>query len=175
MAEYVDDVEACVDRALAKLGNRIVMGTPLGLGKPNQLINAFYQRAVANPDISLEILTALSLERPRARTDVEKQFLEPFVDRLFGDYPPLDYMQDLRNNTVPGNIVISEFYIKAGAMIGVLPIQTNYISTNYTFAARDIDARGVNLIVQMVAQKEIKGEKRLSLSCNTISRWICTP
>ena len=167
MPEYVDDVEACVDRALAKLGNRIVMGTPLGLGKPNQLINAFYRRAVANPEISLEILTALSLERPQARTDVEKQFLEPFVDRLFGDYPPLDYMQDLRNNTVPGNIVISEFYIKAGAMIGVLPIQANYISTNYTFAARDIDARGVNLIVQMVAQREIEGKKRLSLSCNT--------
>ena len=167
MPLYVDKVEECVDRALAKLGNRIVMGTPLGLGKPNQLINAFYRRAVANPDISLEILTALSLERPRARTAVEKQFLQPFVDRLFGDYPPLDYMQDLRAGKVPDNIVISEFYIKAGAMIGVLPIQSNYISTNYTFAARDINARGVNLIVQMVAQREIDGEKRLSLSCNT--------
>jgi acyl-CoA hydrolase len=164
---YVDQIEECVDLALEKLGNRIVMGTPLGLGKPNHLINAFYRRAVANPDISLEILTALSLERPRARTDVEKKFLQPFVDRVFGDYLPLDYMQDLRAGKVPDNIVISEFYIKAGAMIGVLPIQSNYISTNYTFAARDINARGVNLIVQMVAQREIDGEKRLSLSCNT--------
>jgi acyl-CoA hydrolase len=143
------------------------MGTPLGLGKPNQLINAFYRRAAANPEITLEILTALSLERPHARNEVERNFLKPFVDRVFGDYPPLDYMRDLRSGTVPDNIVISEFYIKAGAMIGVLPIQANYISTNYTFAARDINARGVNLIVQMVAQREIDGEKRLSLSCNT--------
>ena len=39
MPEYYDDVEASVDRALAVLGNHIVMGAPLGLGKPNQLIN----------------------------------------------------------------------------------------------------------------------------------------
>jgi acyl-CoA hydrolase len=165
--QYLQDIEQCVDRALNILGNRIVMGTPLGLGKPNQLINAFYKRAVANPDISLEILTALSLERPQARADVEQKFLQPFVERVYGDYPPLDYMRDLRSGKLPDNIVISEFYIKAGAMIGVLPIQANYISTNYTFAARDINARGVNLIVQMVAQREIDGEKRQSLSCNT--------
>ena len=88
MPEYYDDVEASVDRALAVLGNHIVMGAPLGLGKPNQLINAFYRRAVANPDIKLEILTALSLARPVARSEIEASFLDPFVERLFGDYPP---------------------------------------------------------------------------------------
>jgi len=167
MPLYLNQVEECVDRALETLGKRIVMGAPLGLGKPNQLINAFYQRAVADPEISLEILTALSLEKPRARTEIEKNFLQPFVERVYGDYPPLEYMQALRKGTLPDNVVISEFYIKAGAMVKVLPIQTNYISTNYTFAARDINARGVNLIVQMVAQREIDGKKQLSLSCNT--------
>ena len=67
MPEYYDDVEASVDRALAVLGNHIVMGAPLGLGKPNQLINAFYRRAVADPDIKLEILTCLLYTSPSPR------------------------------------------------------------------------------------------------------------
>ncbi len=167
MPQYFDDVEASVDKALAVLGNNIIMATPLGLGKPNQLINAFYRRAVANPEIQLEILTALSLARPVARTEVEGNFLDPFVKRLFGDYPPLEYLQDIKARRLPDNIKVSEFYIKAGSMLGVLPVQTSYISTNYTFAARDINARGVNLIVQMVASREVEGERQLSLSCNT--------
>ena len=167
MPHYFDDVEASVDQALEVLGKKIVMGAPLGLGKPNQLINAFYRRAVADPDISLEILTALSLARPEARTEVEASFLNPFVERLFGDYPPLEYLQAIKAGTLPSNIKISEFYIKAGSMLGVLPVQANYISTNYTFAARDINSRGVNLIVQMVASREVDGETQLSLSCNT--------
>ena len=167
MPQYFDDVEASVDQALEVLGKKIVMGTPLGLGKPNQLINAFYRRAVADPEISLEILTALSLARPEARTEVEASFLNPFVERLFGDYPPLEYLQAIKAGTLPANIKISEFYIKAGSMLGVLPVQGNYISTNYTFAARDINSRGVNLIVQMVACRDVDGETRLSLSCNT--------
>ena len=167
MPQYFDDVEASVDQALEVLGKKIVMGTPLGLGKPNQLINAFYQRAVADPEISLEILTALTLARPDARTEVEASFLKPFVERLFGDYPPLEYLQAIKAGTLPANVKISEFYIKAGSMLGVLPVQENYISTNYTFAARDINARGVNLIVQMVACREVQGEMQLSLSCNT--------
>ena len=167
MPLFLNQLEECVDLALEKLGTHIIMGAPLGLGKPNELINAFYRRAAADPTITLEILTALSLETPHARTDIEKSFLQPFVERVFGDYPPLMYMQDLRTGSLPENVVISEFYIKAGAMVNVLPIQSNYISTNYTFAARDINARGVNLIVQMVAQREINGEKQLSLSCNT--------
>lgn len=167
MPQYFDDVEASVDQALAVLGNKIIMGAPLGLGKPNQLINAFYQRAVANQEIELEILTALSLARPVARTEVEANFLDPFVQRLFGDYPPLEYLRDIKTGKLPENIKVSEFYIKAGSMLGVLPVQANYISTNYTFAARDINARGVNLIVQMVASREVDGERQLSLSCNT--------
>ena len=167
MPEYYDDVEASVDRALAVLGNHIVMGAPLGLGKPNQLINAFYRRAVANPDIKLEILTALSLARPVARSEIEASFLNPFVERLFGDYPPLEYLQDIKSRKLPENVTVSEFYIKAGSMLGVFPVQANYISTNYTFAARDINARGVNLIVQMVASREVDGEQQLSLSSNT--------
>lgn len=60
----IPDIETCVDQVLATVGKRIVLGVPLGLGKPNRLVNAIYRRAKADPSISLEILTALSLERP---------------------------------------------------------------------------------------------------------------
>ncbi len=61
---YVNDVEACVDQILDKVGRKIVFGMPLALGKPNHLANALYQRAKNDPSIDLTIITALSLEKP---------------------------------------------------------------------------------------------------------------
>ncbi len=161
------DIEACVDYAIEVLGNELNIATPLGLGKPNQLLNAFYRRAVADPTIQLQILTALSLERPTASSDIEVRFLKPFTDRIYGDYEELDYVAALRTGTLPDNIRVSEFYIKAGSMKNVLPVQCNYISTNYTFAARDIAARGANLLLQLISERRQNGEARMSLSCNT--------
>ena len=160
-------VEACVDEIIKTVGKDIVLGAPLALGKPNQLINALYQRAKNNPDISLRIITALSLEKPTPGNDIEARFLEPFVERLFGDYPELEYMKAIRSNSLPENITVSEFYFKAGSMKNVPVAQCNYISTNYTFVARDLIDNGVNVLVQIVAEKEIDGQAKLSLSCNT--------
>ena len=49
MAELLASVEAAVDRTIARVGKDIVLGAPLGLGKPVQLINAFYRRAQDDP------------------------------------------------------------------------------------------------------------------------------
>ncbi|MCR3771524.1 hypothetical protein K3Z88_23840, partial [Pseudomonas aeruginosa] len=42
----------------------IRMGLPLGLGKPNRLVNALYQRLRTLPERQLTLYTALSLGRP---------------------------------------------------------------------------------------------------------------
>jgi hypothetical protein len=54
-----NESEALVDAILERLGNTIVLGLPLGLGKANHLVNALYRRACADPDISLSILTTM--------------------------------------------------------------------------------------------------------------------
>ena len=160
-------VEACVDEVIATLGKEIVLGAPLGLGKPNQLINAFFRRAKDDPSVTLTIYTALSLERPRAASDLEARFLDPFIARHFGDYVELEYMRALRKRELPPNVAVHEFYFRAGSMKNVPSAQRNYISTNYTFVARDLLARGVNVLVQLVAEREVDGRRMLSLSGNT--------
>ncbi len=163
----IPTVEACVDEVIATLGGQIVLAAPLGLGKPNQLINAFFRRAKDDPSVTLTIYTALSLEKPRAESDLEARFLDPFIARHFGDYVELDYMRALRVGELPPNVTVHEFYFRAGAMKNVAPAQRSYISTNYTFVARDLLARGVNVLVQLVAEKDVDGRRMLSLSCNT--------
>ncbi|PJF39517.1 MAG: acetyl-CoA hydrolase, partial [Phototrophicales bacterium] len=165
--EQFDNVESCVDKVIETVGKNIVLGMPLGLGKPNQLANAFYKRAVEDPTINLRIITALSLEKPRPKSDMEARFLVPFVERLFGGYEELEYVKAIRENALPDNIEVSEFYFKAGSMKGVSSAQRNYISSNYTFVARDLLLNGVNVLAQMVAHKEVDGREMLSLSCNT--------
>jgi len=156
------DPEVAVDALLARLGKRVACGTPLGLGKPVPLLNALYARARRDPQLHLSILTALSLEVPRAAGDLERRFLEPFAKRMFDGVPQLDYMRDLRAGTVPANIDLNEFYFRPGAMLGVAAAQQGYLSSNYTHVARDMLARGLNAVLVMVAERG----GRYSLSSN---------
>jgi acyl-CoA hydrolase len=126
------------------------------------LLNALYGRAARDAQLQLSIFTALSLEVPRAGSDLERRFLEPFARRMFDGVPQLDYMRDLRAGRQPANVALNEFYFRPGAMLGVPAAQQGYISSNYTHAGRDMLARGVNAVLVMVAERE----GRYSLSCN---------
>src|SRR5438552_14747260 len=107
---YYSDVETCVEDTLRKVGRRIALGTPLGLGKANHLVNEFFRRAQRDPRIDLRIFTALSLGKPRWKTDLERRFIEPLSERLFGGYPELAYVEPMRRGDLPANIRVSEFY-----------------------------------------------------------------
>ncbi|MES1945070.1 hypothetical protein PC39_13172 [Salinisphaera sp. PC39] len=159
-----DDPEACVDWLLETVGRNLTVGAPLGLGKPNHLLNALYARAKADPSIRLQLLTALSLDTPKASGELERRLVGPLVDRVFGDYPDLAYLADLKADRVPENIEISEFFFQPASMLGKGHAQHHYRSTNYTHAARDLLDNGVNVLMQQVAPHP-DGD-RVSLSCN---------
>ena len=161
-----DDVEQAVDQIVQRVGKAVVIGLPLGLGKPVQLVNALFQRACKDPTLKLKILTALSLEKPSGSSPLERAFLEPFVQRVFGDCPDLDYITALRKNTLPPNVEICEFFFKPGSFIDNAHAQQHYISSNYTHAARDVFAQGCNVAAQLVVKRTVDGETRFSLSCN---------
>lgn len=166
MSEMLASVEECVDRTIAAIGRTLVMGAPLGLGKPVQLINAFYRRAVADASVSLHIVTALCLEVPRSGTAIEANLAGPIMERLFGDYEELAFLAPYRAGALPPNIRVSELYFKAGSMKASAVAQQNYISSNYTHIVRDMAALGVNVMAQLVAARETLDGLSLSLSCN---------
>ena len=166
MTEILDSVDACVDQAIARVGTDLVLMAPLGLGKPVQLINAFYQRAATDPAINLHIYTALCLETPPLGEGVQASLAGPIKERLFGDYEELAFMQPMRAGTLPANIQVSELYFKAGSMKNVPGAQRNYISSNYTHIARDMFAAGANVLVQLVAARDTPEGLSVSLSSN---------
>jgi acyl-CoA hydrolase len=146
-----NSTSACVEFVRQRLGNHWIVGAPLGLGKPNHLVNAIYLAACSDRSIKLELFTALSLNPPKPATGLKQRFLGPFVQRQFGDYPRLQYLQDLDRGVVPDNISICEFYFRSGTRLHDRHAQRRYLSSNYTHVARDMQARGVNLLLQMVA------------------------
>lgn len=165
-ARYFHDVEAVLDAVLAALGNRIVLGIPLGIGKPNHFVNALYSRVRADPALHLTIVTALSLEKPHGASELEKRFINPFVERVFGDYPDLDYAVARRTESLPPNVRVIEFFMKTGDFLNNDGAQQDYLSANYTNAARDLLLQGVNLLAQAVAVDDSGVSTRLSLSSN---------
>lgn len=160
------DPDACVDRIIERVGSRIVLGTPLGIGKPIALLNALYRRAKRDPTLSLDIITALSLNAPLGKSELEQRFYKPIVERVWGHVPRLDYLDDSDAGRLPDNVRLIEFYTRAGAIMGNSAAQQNYVSSNYTHVARDMMARGVNVLMQAVALREEDGKRRYSLSGN---------
>ena len=162
----LDDLDRCVQAIIERIGPHLVVGTPLGIGKPNPLVNALYRCVAGDPSLHLTLMTALSLERPTGKSGLEQRFLKPFAERVFGDYPELEYMRALHSNTLPANIEISEFYFKSGGLLGNAHAQQHYVSSNYTHVVRDMLAAGINVILQMVARQERDGQISYSLSGN---------
>lgn len=162
----IDSIEAAVDHVLDTTAGDIVLGIPLGVGKPNPFVNALYHRIKANPSRHMRIITALSLEKPVGKSELERQFLGPLVERVFEDYPDLEYVKDLRGGGLPPNIEVCEVFMKTGDYLGNEVAQQNYMSTNYTHIARDMVSRGMNVMAQAVASKRDSSGLRLSLSSN---------
>ncbi|HEX5057419.1 MAG TPA: acetyl-CoA hydrolase/transferase C-terminal domain-containing protein [Gammaproteobacteria bacterium] len=163
---YFNDADSCAASIIDETDGRIVLGLPLGIGKPVQLVNALFRRACADRNLHLTIITALSLQPPQSSDPLERRFLEPLRQRLYARHPELEYVTALKAGRLPPNIEVLEFYSRPGVYIGAPQAQRNMLNTNYTHVVRDLTALGVNVIAQSVAQAMIGGELCYSLSCN---------
>lgn len=165
MIEFLSTLEEAVAEILRRTGGRPRVAAPLGIGKPHRLLNAIYDAVADHADRSLQIYTALSLTPPTAGSDLERRFLQPFVDRHFGeDFPRLKYALAQRADALPPNVRVEEFYLQSGSQLDSAQSQQDYSSLNYTHVARTVAANGINVLVQKVAREP--GGTRLSLSSN---------
>ncbi|WP_223789551.1 acetyl-CoA hydrolase/transferase C-terminal domain-containing protein [Marinicella meishanensis] len=160
------NTEELIAWLVKQVGHDWVVGTPLGIGKPNPLVNAVYQHAKTHAETNLELFTALSLAIPKGNSILERRFLQAFTQRFFGDYPELSYIDDVQRDQMPPNIRVREFYMQSGKMLRSKSAQQAYVSSNYTHVARDMVDRHVNIILQMVAVERTDSGLRYSLSCN---------
>ncbi|MFV3404099.1 MULTISPECIES: acetyl-CoA hydrolase/transferase C-terminal domain-containing protein [Pseudomonas] len=162
---HLCSIDLAVEQALARLPAHIHMGLPLGLGKPNAFVNALYARIRELPDRRLTIYTALSLGRPALGDGLQRRFLEPFVERVYADYEELTYVTDLLHDRLPANVRVEQFFMQPGSLLHSHAAQQDYVSSNYSHAARDINAKGLNLVAQLVAA-DPQRPNHLSLACN---------
>lgn len=167
MPKLFSDPEAIAEDIIREVGTHLVVGLPLGLGKANHIVNALYARAAADRTISLTFFSALTLEKPKPANLLERRFIAPVIERLFGGYPDLSYANALHTGALPPNIRVIEFFFLAGRWLHVPFAQQHYISANYTHASSYLLARGLNVVTQLVAKRVVDGVTRYSLSCNT--------
>src|SRR6202158_3453091 len=167
MPKLFSDPEAIAEHIIRDVGTNLVVGLPLGLGKANHSVNALYARASADRAISLTLFSALTLEKPNPKNLLERRFIAPVIERLFGGYPDLAYADALHSGALPPNIKVIEFFFLAGRWLHVPFAQQHYISANYSHASSYLLARGLNVVTQLVAKRVVDGVARYSLSSNT--------
>ncbi len=166
-----DDPVRCAEAIIDLVGRTIVLAIPLGIGKPNLLVNALYGLAEADRRLSLRILTGLTLIRPSYKSDLERRFAAPIADRLFGSWPALAYADALRRGTLAPNVTVHEFFLQAGQWLSNPVMQQNYASLNYSDVHTHVMREGVNVVAQLVAPPRADIAQpdgpRFSLSSNT--------
>src|ERR1700744_6556051 len=167
MPKLFTDPEAIAEDIIRDVGTNLVVGLPLGLGKANHVVNALYARASADRSINLTFFSALTLEKPKPSNLLERRFIAPVIERLFGAYPDLAYADALHAGSLPPNIQVIECFFLAGRWLHVPFAQQHYISANYTHASSYLVERGLNVVTQLVARRVVDGVTRYSLSCNT--------
>ncbi|MBV9566221.1 MAG: acetyl-CoA hydrolase, partial [Bradyrhizobium sp.] len=160
MPKLFTDPAAIAEDIIRDVGRTLVVGLPLGLGKANHIANALYACAAADRSINLTFFTALTLEKPRPNNLLERRFIAPVIDRLFGDYPELAYAEALRAGTLPPNIRVNEFFFLAGRWLHVAAAQQHYVAANYTHAPSYLLSAGVNVALQLVAKRVVDGAPR---------------
>ena len=138
MPQMFDDVGEIVEEALRRVGRKVVLALPLGIGKPNLIANEFFRRARADRGLDLTIVTALSLRKPTGSSDLERRFIDPLAERVFGNYPALEYLEAMRTDAMPPNVRVIEFFFEPGAMLRSAHAQSHYLSANYTHVTREL-------------------------------------
>lgn len=166
-----DDPVRCAEAIIDQVGHDLVLAIPVGIGKPNLLVNALYSLAEADRRLSLRILTGLTLVKPQYKSDLERRFAGPIVDRLFGSWPALAYAEAMRKGELAPNVTVHEFFLQAGQWLSNPLMQQNYASLNYRHVHTHVMREGVNVIAQLVAPPRadaaLAGDPRYSLSSNT--------
>ncbi|MEH6636764.1 MAG: acetyl-CoA hydrolase/transferase C-terminal domain-containing protein, partial [Halioglobus sp.] len=159
---HFSDLEQCIDALLQKVGKKIVIAG--GFGRPAYIFNELYKRALADPSIQLTMITGVSFSRPRGSSDLEKRFLEPFVERVFGNLPELDYVQPYMQGKLPENVEVVEVFLQAGTFLNNRHAQQNYVYSNFTHWLRDMVEQGCNVFSQMTCKQVIDGKLMYSMS-----------
>ena len=160
--EYFTDLEQCVEALIQKVGKKVVIAG--GFGRPAHIFNELFRRAVEDPSIQLTMITGASFARPKGGSDLEKRFLDPFVDRVFGNLPELAYVEPYMKGRLPENIEVVEVFLQAGAFLNNKHAQQNYVYSNFTHWLRDMVEQGCNVFSQMTCKQVIDGKLVYSMS-----------
>ena len=137
-----DSVDALAGEIIDRLAGNVVLGLPLGLGKPVALVDALYERALSDSSVQLTVLTALTLERPKVGgSGLRARFIGPILDRSFAGYQSPRYAVDQARDALPSNVQVIEFYVAPGSRLRSGQSQQSHASVNYTHAARMVRSR----------------------------------
>ena len=136
---------------IERVGSEVVLGLPIGIGKATHVVDALFDLAARESSISLTIFTGLTLEPPQGKSELEKRFLEPLVERLYADWPVPRYADAIRTGSLPANVRVREFYLRPGGYLGNSYVQQEYASINYSEVAGELMRLGVNVLAQLVA------------------------
>ena len=147
-----DEYSRVASETFDRLDGRVVLATPLGVGKSVRLVNAMVDHAMNHRDTSLTIITALTLSaEPQSNSEIARRLASPILERMSSGGPEPIWERLRRNGGLPDNIDVRDFYLNPGADISVPSAQQSYVSANYHHVIRLLADMNTNVLAQLVS------------------------
>jgi hypothetical protein len=148
---HSSDLDRVAAETFDHLDGRMVLASPLGVGKPVRLVNSLYDHARDHPGTRLTIVTALTLDGTTPSSELGRRLAGPIVRRLSGGGPRPAWKPAQRNGTLPSNVEVRDFYLTPGRSVDSPQAQQSHISANYHHVAGLLAEMGTNALAQLVS------------------------
>ena len=137
---FIDLIDAAVDNVPDTIAGDIVLGIPLGWANPT-FVNALYRRIKTTRRGGCASSLRFRWKNLSARASWKSTCSHFRRSRVRG-LPDLEYVKELRAGHLPENIEVREFFEDRRLPRQCRRTAAGYISTNYTFVARDMAVQG---------------------------------
>ena len=164
---------ACAE-TIERLGRKIFVVSPLGIGAGNKYLNCFVRYAKEGA-IDLSVLTALALQVPEVNGGMKAKLLNPIFQRIYRRYTTFTYIDECleaaRNGTpMPDYLNFFSFYFFPGFSTAVPTAQLDYTPINFRDVNEALRLRGANVVAMKAAYR--RGKFNCGTNTDIMTRTI---
>jgi acyl-CoA hydrolase len=142
--------QEAVDLVVRRLGRKIFIVSPLGIGAGNTYLNCF-ARYAKDGEIDMSVLTALTLQVPALPGGMKAKLLNPIFKRVYSRYTTFSFVDECLEAAetgalMPDYLKFNSFYFFPGFSTSVPTAQLDYTPINFRDVNDALVKRGANVV-----------------------------
>ncbi|TAL35225.1 MAG: hypothetical protein EPN93_11015 [Spirochaetes bacterium] len=155
-----ESVRDAVQQAIAKLGKKVFVLSPIAIGAGNEYLNELGECA-RRGEVDLTVFSGLTLEKPMLPGGVRAKVLNPIFERIYKDYTTFRFIDECREASsqgkpLPDYLTFTSLYHFPGYLLRIPQQQHVFTAVNFRDTNERFRQKSCNCIVMKVSCRDGK-------------------